>query len=115
MGEAKRRRLAGIYPTNTGVDPMSIPVDVQERAFNAVRRACAALGTEQGQDCSPHAWATSGILDYLNIRHNLNFGAAIICFGPGRGDLVTHCSVPDFKCQFEAGQFHAWITVWDDK
>src|SRR5688572_15442226 len=109
MGEAKRRKFAGLYPSTTGIDPMSIPVDVQARAFHAVRQACAAWGTDQGRDCCPHAWATSAILEHLKIRHVLNFGAAMICFGPGPADIVTHCTVPERKCRFETGEFHAWV------
>jgi hypothetical protein len=108
MGEARRRKLAGLYTTG-GVDPRSSPVAVQERVFHAVRGACAIWGNVPGEDCSAHAWATSAILEHLNIRHFLNFGAAIICFGPGPADCVTHCTMPDLRCRFEAGHFHAWV------
>src|SRR4051812_28798703 len=93
---------------------MSIPLEVQERVFNAVRRACAAWNTWPGHDCVLHAAAASAVLGRLGVQHSVTVGAAAFCFGHGPGDIVNHYTLPDYGWRIKGG-FHAWISAGSGK
>jgi hypothetical protein len=119
MGEAKRRKLAGAYPTkdkpaaSSTVDPATVPFELQERIFKAVRQSCSAFSTPQGADCVYHAWSTVAILDHLGIASTVCLGPAVLCLGYGQTGLLTHC-LPDWTAR-DDGIYHAWVLAGQGK
>ena len=110
MGQAKLKKIAGVYPDTTRIDTLT-------HAARVVARVAANRHHHHGRDCVHQAKLLSGLLNDIGIPARVAIGHATWRVGAGPVDVVAHnpkaFSGPPTIKDSEGFEGHAWVEVTD--
>jgi hypothetical protein len=110
MGEAKRRRASGDYPTIS----LAVPVDLKDDIAIAIG---AVSLTQMGGSCIPYVQVASEVLKRLGFCPRIEYGAALYRVGANeRRDTIAYCAQNNMGCMVPDYGFvgHAWLRLGAD-
>lgn len=111
MGEAKRRKAAGVY----GADSYAQLSVAAKKVGWALQRLAIAASGQFGGDCYLHAVFGKALLADLGIASQVEVGYAAWRVGPGDGDVIAHTrETTSFLPEGALGfPYHAWLSTKD--
>ena len=110
MGQAKLKKLAGVYPDTSRIDTLS-------RAAKAVVTVAARRHQDHGRDCVRQAKLLAALLNDIGIPARVAIGHAAWRVGASLADVVAHnphaFDGPPSLHEPEGFEGHAWVEVAD--
>lgn len=110
MGEARRRKLSGDYPTIS----QTVPDDLKRDIAKAIRTVNL---TQAGGSCIPYAQLACEVLKSLGFMPRIEVGAALYRAGPDeRRDTQAYAGPNNMGCMIDAYGLvgHAWLLLGAD-
>jgi hypothetical protein len=110
MGEAKRRKLSGDYPTISQAVPCDLTDDIA-RAIGTVSL------TQMGGSCIPYVQIACEVLKRLGFCPRIEIGAALFrCGANERRDTISYCGPNNMGVMVPDYGFvgHAWLRLGAD-
>jgi hypothetical protein len=110
MGQAKLKKLAGVYPDTSHIDTLT-------HAARAVAQVAARRHQDRGRDCVRQAQLLAALLNDIGIHARVAIGHAAWRVGAGLPDVVAHnpkaFDGPPSIHEPEGFEGHAWVEVAD--
>ena len=108
MGQAKLKKLAGVYPDTSRIDTLS-------QAAKAVATVAARRHQDHGRDCVRQAKLLAALLNDIGIPARVAIGHAAWRVGANLADVVAHnpkaFDGPPSIHEPEGFEGHAWVEV----
>jgi hypothetical protein len=108
MGQAKLKKLAGVYPDTSRIDTLS-------HAAKAVATVAARRHQDHGRDCVRQAKLLAALLNDIGIPARVAIGHAAWRVGASLADVVAHhpkaFDGPPSIHETEGFEGHAWVEV----